>query len=178
MEYISLGGDCAVSYHLQKHHLRMHAYPLDWVLSPRISNCLQDEFRELWSEPILTWKNKTRSFPLLDEDWEEGNAELCRVVNRVYNITFLHDVSCLDDVPDVRKKYERRISRFHAVMRNPDIVKKCFRMGKHEELVDICKELGYVNVHLYQCEPVSGTDWKRDEWDWKGWFSSEPDCKW
>ena len=174
MEYISLGGDCAVAYQLQQHGLRTNAYPLDWVLSPTVQKCLDHEFHNLLDTSVLTWKNKSNSFPLIDDHWTDHTDITRRVVQSYYNITFLHDISCPDDMPSVIQKYERRIERFKTVMRDPAIVKKCFRMGKHESLMPIFKKLGYVNIHLYQHEHVHGSDWKKNEWDWYNWFTSEP----
>ena len=175
MEYISLGGDCAVAYQLQKYGLRTNAYPLDWVLSPTVQKCLEHEFYNLLDTSVLTWKNKSNSFPLIDEDWKDRKDIVQRVVQSCYNITFLHDISDVEDLPSVVQKYERRIARFKTVMKDPTIVKKCFRMGKKEPLTAILKTLGYVNIHLYQCENVQGSDWKKNEWDWCNWFKSEPD---
>ena len=95
-----------------------------------------------------------------------------------YHITYLHDISTDEEksleVKKAREKYEKRINRFHHIMKDSSILKKCFRMGKYEPLQEWFTTLGYKNVYIYQHKPVSGSDWKRTEWDWESWFNSNP----
>ena len=179
MEYISLGGDCAVAYQLQKFGLRKQAYPFDWILSTRLNKIIQDECKYMWDESYLIWKNTSNSFPIIHDHWNNKLSSTQRVGHSRYHITYLHDISNNEEksteIIKAREKYENRINRFHIIMKDPSILKKCFRMGKTEPLQDWFTTLGYKNVYIYQRESVSGTDWKRNEWDWESWFNSEPD---
>ena len=178
MEYISLGGDCAVAYQLQKFGLRKQSYPFDWILSPRLNKIIQDECKYMWDESYLTWKNHSSSFPKINEHWDSTLHSTIRIVHSHYHITYLHDISTDEEksleVKKAREKYEKRINRFHNIMKDSSILKKCFRMGKYEPLQEWFTTLGYKNVYIYQHESVSGSDWKRNEWDWESWFNSNP----
>jgi hypothetical protein len=172
MEYISLGSDCAIAYHLERLGLRTHSYPFDWVLSPCIEPSIQDNFP--WLDELQFKHNNY--YPRIEEQWKDETELLQYVVDVKYKITFLHDFSSKEDLPGVKEKYRRRIDRFQAVMRDPTICKKCFRMGK-VKIKDLCvlfRQAGYQNVHVYVHEHVKGVDWKKEKWNWKEWFESEP----
>jgi len=185
MEYISLGGDCAVAYHLQRMGLRTCAYPFDWILTPRIVPLLESQGVDFIQEELLIWKNKTSSFPRIDEDWGSEcavawcDSELSRVVHKTYKCSFVHDLKDKQDIHNIKEcieKYKRRWERFHQIMKNPKVYKKCFRMGKKEDIETVCESLGYINYTIIQHESIPGTDWKRNDWHWEKWFQ-EPICE-
>jgi hypothetical protein len=168
MEYISLGGDCSVAYQLQRHGLKNASYPFDWIQSPFIIPLLELK-GEWFQESELVWK-KQQAFPLLDEEWKEDAQLLYRVYHKQLKCTFLHDFVSQDKADKVKEKYKKRWARFDSVMKNPLIHKRCFRMGLWEDVELVFQEMNYKNISLYQHEWVSSTSWKRQDWDWKGWF--------
>ena len=92
--YISLGGDCAIAYHLQQHHLRFMSFPFDWIISPRIENCLRTDFRHIFDPLLYTEKTQKFQFQHINEDWgdvtESDEIGCCRI-----SIFLLASFSCL-----------------------------------------------------------------------------------
>lgn len=171
--YISLGGDCAVAYHMQKYHLRQASFPFDWIISPRIEKCLRDDFRHLFDPLLYTEKtqSKRQSFQPIDEDWAEDIEGCCRIVHSLYKFTFLHE----RHVDDIIPKYKRRVDRFLQVMRDPTIHKEVFRMSTdaNEEytLPKVFDECGYINYSFYYKRMPSDIDWKKEMFGWREWFN-------
>ena len=174
--YISLGGDCAVSYHLQQNHLRFASFPFDWIISPQVEKCLRDDFRHLFDPLLYTEKTHSRrqSFQPINEDWVENisitKEGCCRIVHSLYKFTFLHERKVEDIIP----KYKRRVERFLQVMRDSTIHKKVFRMSadvtEEYTLSSVFKECGYINYDFYYKRMPSDIDWKKENFGWKDWF--------
>jgi hypothetical protein len=173
--YISLGGDCAISYHLQQHNLRFASFPFDWIISPRIDHCLRGDFRHLFDPLLYTEKTQKFQFQAIDEDWMEYDdkiekKECCRIVHSLYKFTFLHERNVEDIIP----KYKRRVDRFLQVMRDSTIHKKIFRMSadvsEEHTLPSVFKECGYINYDFYYKRMPSDIDWKKENFGWKEWF--------
>jgi hypothetical protein len=127
--YISLGAACSSSLVLRELNLRKEAYPFDWILSPHESLCqaLASDFEWFLTDLAL----RPDSTGVIDH----------------YGLHFVHDwptsadsrfdalkgdftgASRLIDnweayTPSVRKKYQRRISRFRNACTGNDLV--CF----------------------------------------------------
>lgn len=175
--YISLGGDCAISYHLQQHHLRFASFPFDWIISPRIENCLRTDFRHLFDPLLYAEKTQKFQFQTIEEDWgdvtESDEIGCCRIIHSLYKFTFLHE----RNVEDIISKYKRRVDRFLQVMRDPTIHKKVFRMSADvtEECIlpSVFKECEYVNYDFYYKRMPSGIDWKKENFGWQEWFNEK-----
>ena len=173
--YISLGGDCAVAYHLQQHHLRVTSFPFDWIISPQIEKCLRDDFMHLFDPLLYTEKthSKRQSFQPIDEDWVEDleDKDGCfRIVHSLYKFTFLHE----RNVDDIIPKYKRRVDRFLQVMRDSTIHKEVFRMSadasEEYRLPKVFDECGYLNYDFYYKRMPSDIDWKKKSFGWREWF--------
>lgn len=174
--YISLGGDCAISYHLQQHHLRFASFPFDWIISPRIEHCIRTDFRHLFDPLLYTEKTQKSQFQPINEDWGDIETEeigCCRIIHSLYKFTFLHE----RNVEDIISKYKRRVDRFLQVMRDPTIHKKVFRMSadvtEEYTLPSVFKECGYLNYDFYYKRMPSDIDWKKESFAWKEWFNEK-----
>lgn len=192
VEYISLGSDCCIAYHLQKYNLRNVSYPFDWIYTKYFAYLLmffENDLNGLLND--IRIKNCCRnSFPFLEtDDWnDENNAKsTCqRVVDSTYKFEFVHDFTSLDvplgilplDLNVVKEKYKRRIERFHTVMLDETIHKKLFRIGKKNEDITSLEtcfyKLGYKNFSIYHQSyenfPLSN-DWKREKFNFLKWFN-------
>lgn len=161
--YIPLGNDCSIAYQLDKFGLRSVALPFDWILTPSINNvimCLEDNFSKFFDN--LKVKNKC-NFPLLNEHWNENVSHTIRVVNE-YGFHFLHDFTSLEDLPEVKEKYLRRIERFNEITSNKTIKKVFIRLGKKQQL--------NLDGHTIFVENKKCKSWKKDEIDWLDVFTN------
>ena len=168
IEYISLGGDCATAYHLSQHGLRTQSYPFDWITTPLLTPCIKENFSRFMEGWTI---KKTVVVPCIVEDWQDTEQTMYRMTN-AYGFTFLHDIGIDTDINDVKEKYQRRIDRFQCMMMNPDITKHVFRMySRHDPLEDLFQHVGYKNTVLHSIPMLTGSSWKKENHDWKTWFS-------
>jgi hypothetical protein len=164
--YISLGSDCSIAYHLQKYGLRSFSFPFDWILSPKIEKCIENDFIDLF-DPLHYIEKNSKSFtPLLDEDWNEENENNIKIYHSIYKLTFLHDT-----FTDLIEKYKRRVDRFYKIMKDPTIHKKLFRMSRDiSDLSILFDKKEFVNYKIYYQKMINGRDWKKEEFDWEKWL--------
>lgn len=105
----SLGENCIPSLKLRQFNLRKFAGPFDWVGSPKLSNVIKliaTNFSNFLNEKNLIVPQYASEEDLL-------------VVDLAHHISFNHDFKTnvntlqhLSDLPQVQKKYEKRINRF------------------------------------------------------------------
>lgn len=174
-EYISLGRDCCIAYHLQRLGKKKKSYPFDWLLVKNIDavySLIENDFRDFLDPKYLQYKNNIRESFLVNDEKIENNVNLLRVTNIKYKINFLHDFSSkdVDELETVTEKYNRRINRFYTVMRNENIIKHLFYIGLPNETnieklhsLFINKEFYNFSIHLISSD-ISTTSWKREEW--------------
>ena len=123
--YISLGARCYVAHCMSKHGLRSFSGPFDWCTSDFFEGViplLETDFKE-----FMLYKNLKVS-----EEYGEKVFDDLK-----YKINYPHDVkkSLKEDYDGIYEKYQRRIERFRAEIRNPT----CFIRGVKsiEELISI-----------------------------------------
>lgn len=127
---ISLGYFCSIASELERLGLRNASYPFDWCISDfeGVINAISNGFKDFLSYEYLSQNKKYRSI----------------YMNDIYKIKFFHDFdkySGLDkQLPDVKKKYARRIERFYYDIKKPTLFIRyisdeiCNEYGKSLEL--------------------------------------------
>jgi hypothetical protein len=184
--YIPLGSDCFVAYQLQKHGLRKAAYPFDWIISDikGIELCILNDFSNFIDKEYLVCKGKSNSFPHLDEDYCELDADnysTIKMKHTLYNFVFPHDFKddfSNDDFEHIVNKYNRRIKRFYNIMCSPEKKvllgignKKSFeRLEYLKEIMNIKSFINYEIKFILYNELPKSENWKRDEFDFMNWI--------
>jgi hypothetical protein len=125
MYYISLGNTCGVAYQLKKHGLRNHAFPFDWLKTPKLSTIiklLENKFDGLLDKSNFKFVKYSDKF----FNSNGNNQMMALYKNTIYNIIFYHDFikdSNFDDQFIIfKEKYQRRITRFYDILNSNEIV--------------------------------------------------------
>jgi len=111
MHVISLGYFCSVAEGIEKMGLRSASYPFDWVISdfPGVIRAINNHFENLLEYDQL-YQSRDHSG---------------RYQNMEYGISFFHDFSpyqsLQEQLPDVQRKYSRRIERFYKSVAEPTL---------------------------------------------------------
>lgn len=171
MEIISLGSNCAITYHLQYYGLRQKAYPFDWT---KISIKSLIDIIENW---FIDYSNiKIKKF--------SNNHESLILINP-YNVTFAHEVIVNNDIDNFIKKLNNRINRFYE-LENPTFIRletsnlsnnqiKLYdklvlllnELFHNYKLIVICnKEINNPNIKWIKLNDFN-SDWKYPNIDWK-----------
>lgn len=115
---ISLGSFCSVAMELEKRGLRCASYPFDWLITDRLEaviDLIGNNFNDFLSCPQMC---------------REGRPDV--YFNRKTSSHFYHDFNPHDpleeQIPQLQKKYDRRISRFYSDIRKPTLfIRYCIR---------------------------------------------------
>jgi hypothetical protein len=111
MNYISLGYFCSVAIELEKLGLRSESSPFDWTLADfkGVIAAIEENFSGFMDYEYLLQSGEYREIYL----------------NSRYNIKFFHDFDMYRplsvQLPEVRKKYDRRIERFYKSICEPTL---------------------------------------------------------
>lgn len=123
IEYISIGGTCAIAYQLQINKLRNCAYPFDWVKSQNLKNIskvIKNNFIG-YCDFIKSSDSPNKNFPMIDNKNNfDINGKSCIVAKNKYNIRFYHDFdnsNFSNQTKEVATKYMRRIDRFYDTIK-------------------------------------------------------------
>lgn len=173
MEYISLGKDCCMAYHLQRLGKKKNTYPFDWLLIKNLDtvySLIEDDFIDFLNPNYLQYKNNVRESFLVTDNEIEKDVSLMRVTNTKYKIHFLHDFESTDELEKVVEKYNRRINRFYEIMRDQNTIKHLFYLSSInetnvEKLNSLFISKGFYNFSIHLIfSPIPTTSWKREEW--------------
>jgi len=136
---IPIGVDCSASHYLRARGLRKEAFPFDWNVTPVLSaiRLIENGFEGFLDEEDLLFLPPTRRI-LFEEngvDVKETEDIITPVVCRRYGILFPHDFSERGpaDLPDVRRKYARRIDRLREIIESPRERSFVFHVGDLNE---------------------------------------------
>lgn len=111
MRYISLGYFCSVALELEKLGLRNESSPFDWVISDfkGVIRAIQENFSNFLDYEYLSQDKDNHSI----------------YMNTKYNVKFFHDfdkyLPLYKQLPKVKEKYNRRISRFYKSITEPTL---------------------------------------------------------
>ena len=109
--YISLGGNCSITYQLNKFNLRNKAFPLDWakIKINQLINVLENNF-ENYTESL-----QIKGFSDSHQSYIITNDYSIQFAHELINIDELGELKALDDFKD---KIKRRITRFQNLSNN------------------------------------------------------------
>lgn len=120
-----MGGFCQVAYQIERNNLKTFSGPIDWMLSPYLSDVnrlLKMRFLDFMNLNNLTVQGK-------------ANIDTYIVKDNLYNIESYHDFSTeyTDDplfpYPVFKNKLDRRINAFYNKCSNSDSI-LFIRMGE------------------------------------------------
>lgn len=179
-EIVSLGGNCAVSYHLNKYKLRKNSYPFDW--SKLSINQLNIVLKNKFQDYNKVYKYKfSENHKLIETDL----SQLSFIYKNKYNVTFAHEL--YNEYECIEYKLQYRIQRFinledpifiYFHLNNKKIDKSVmelynnlYKYFKDFRLVIICKEKLYKNeenknILLFTFNEFND-DWKYDNINWR-----------
>ena len=123
-EYISLGSNCSVAYHLHKNNLRKNGYPFDWSKSTltQLLSSLQDNCLKYTN--TLEISNFSNSHPYIKIYGSDKNlfsqigTYKCK---NVYGITMSHELVKKNDFTTLKEKLDSRIKRLYSLKDNNSI---------------------------------------------------------
>lgn len=114
---ISLGTDCACASYLNRHNLRFHSFPFDWLTVAPFENRISLVVNDF--EHFLDYNDLKFLF---SGDEQPFNKEKDGFQNVKTKFNFYHDfpanVPLEKSLPSVREKYNRRIKRFYKKIHN------------------------------------------------------------
>ena len=151
--FISLGGNCAITYQLNKHKVRDEAYPFDWckIDIKDLIQVLKNNFKDYDNVDIYCVSNKHKKF---DNDNNILAPESTMFKNKY--CLFAHEV---DDKNIFCESLKRRIERFKKLSHNTIKYNK-INSFKHNILTFIRLELkrptyDYMNQIIRLCEELN-----------------------
>ncbi|MBM7691244.1 hypothetical protein JOC77_000649 [Peribacillus deserti] len=153
----SLGHNCLAGIQLRKNNLRPFAGVLDWVGSPSLPHVtllLQNQFAGFLEQPNLQFRGYATDMDLLVSD-------------NIYQIYFNHDFKTdvntptnLAAYPEVKEKYNRRISRFKDKLANGQRLLFIRTQGTLEEITELEKVLSKIVKNDFRILVVNHTNVK------------------
>ena len=139
--YMSLGGTCAVAYHLRKFQPdKYHSSPFDWckMRIDQLNAVLQADFYDYSRLSVKKW---SRNHPYIsdsihdrtdsnnDHNEDNDNNEGSLILTNSYGITFAHQIIKENQIDDFSDKLDRRISIFRG-LRSCRVTLVRFESGK------------------------------------------------
>lgn len=132
MNYISLGYFCSVALELEKYGLRKESSPFDWLITEfeGVITLIENHFKDFLAYEYLAQNKEDRLF----------------YMNTKYRAKFVHDFDkykpLAPQLPEVQKKFERRIERFYKTIAEPTLF---IRYISDEKMVDgVSEELIWI----------------------------------
>lgn len=187
MIYISLGGNCSVTYHLSKNNLREKAYPFDWckISIKQLINILEQDFENF----VDTIELKKISY-----NHSSNSTNYSIILNNIYNITFAHELISIFEIDDFKNMLNRRIKRFKNINDYVIFIRIELEPIKENYYNNIIKLINLLNkyctnyilklilntdinfkfpenVQIYKFDCFS-SDWKMNNIDWKKFLSN------
>ena len=190
--YISLGGDCSVSFQLRKLGLQhLGSMPLDWFRIDKpesVLSILENDFLDIANLSMYKATKQSEMFNYFNsQNTLSGESEnpiksLMRLKHIKYGLIAPHEYIGADiDIDHFQGKYTRRIERFRKIVCDPDIRKVFVYLDQSgKELMEKFKmaltRYGCVNFDIVIVKtrdydhliPVDQPfDWRREYIDWK-----------
>jgi hypothetical protein len=173
--YISLGEDCAISYHLDLLGLREFALPFDWAINKNTSKLIQ-LIRDIFADNNSIFFNKNNwKFKEIKKDTHilEGANTFSkfRAIHQIYKCEYPHEFTEEIKWDSFEKKYSRRINRFKELAlsdRKIIFIRGSSCKNLNVELESCLKkyfpnfqDIKYIDYTKYEWECNSTSSWKR-----------------
>lgn len=179
--FISLGGNCSVSYHLNDFSLREEAYPFDWceISLQRLIKVLEKQFKNYLNIEIIKYSNYHSQF-------EDDCGSF--ILKNPYGIKFAHELKKEDELEGFKESISRRIERF-LELKHPIFVRietsnlSKEKMQKYKQLEDILDnyftdyEIRLISKEKYESKRTKwfkleafSSDWTFPNVDWNEIF--------
>lgn len=182
MQYVSLGGNCAVAFQLDKFNKSHKRYPFDWcnMTLHQLIDVLNNNFHNF--EDINVVKKS------LNHVCFKTNDDYSLILKNKYNIKFAHELLNDDNIIEFKQKIKRRIERFNNLKCPIFIRLELFNKSKeyleknYEKLLKVLKsrfdnfymiiisnkEIEIIDKHvIFHKFENYDNDWKYDNLDWK-----------
>jgi hypothetical protein len=182
MLYISLGGNCSITYHLIENNLREKAYPFDWckISIKQLINILEHNFNNF----VNTIELKKISY-----NHPSTNYNYSFILSNIYNIYFAHEIFSIFEIDEFKNKLNRRIQRFNNINDSVIFIRielEPIKQNYYNYIIKLINVLdkyckNYIlklilnndinfkfpdNVQIYKFDCFS-SDWKMNYIDWK-----------
>jgi len=105
MTHISLGSNCSISYHLQKHNLKLKSFPFDWskLSITQLISVLENDFSD-YVESLNIHK--------ISHIHPTNSTNYSIILKNLYNITFAHEIINEEELIIFKNKLKYRINNF------------------------------------------------------------------
>jgi hypothetical protein len=182
---VSLGSSCLPTYQLKRCNLRSFSGPLDWVLSPSLSDLnrlLQNKLSDLMELKSMRMLNGPH-YNMLNDNSEPLKSQTYQIMDTNYNITSVHDFPVVpnDDwsisYPAYKEKLTKRINKFLEKIINSNSILFVRTSASYEETVDLKSVLSQItdkNFNILVVNLVVGLqNVVEKNWGIEGVFSVE-----
>ena len=143
MKYISLGSECSAAAALKNLGLRDASYPFDWLDANKgdMSKCLIEKFDHFMRDPVLS---STRIIANYDFEFPHDFPK----TDVKQGEEFLIVDNWKDYLEEVRKKYQRRINRFLAILMGNEPIIFLRRDSPSDRVVNLMSSISQINPFL------------------------------
>ena len=171
--YISLGEDCAISYHLQLLGLRESAFPFDWAIHKDTSKLIEF-IRDIFADnnSIFFDKNNWKLKPIKNDTHiiEDANTfSKFRAIHTVYKCEYPHEFTESVDWIIFVNKYMRRINRFKEIAKSDRkiIFIRGYTNYDLNNHLEICLKEYFLNFQDIKYINYTKYEWANDVDGWK-----------
>lgn len=149
-EFVSLGGNCAIAYHLKKYNITNNRFPFDWceISINKLNQVLENRFLNF---DDLKIKKISKNHNLISENINSVKSSL--ILSNYYNIKFAHEIIDKYQLEEFCYILKARIQNFFE-LKNPIFIRletgsksiKCFQF-EYYRLLNKLKKI-FVNFKL------------------------------
>ena len=173
--YVSLGSQCSVAYHLKRLNLSQYSYPFDWckLNIKKLINVLENNFQDF---SIIKFKKYSLNHKyLIDSEITNINSI---IIQNKYGIEFAHEITEKYEISEFQNKLIKRIERFKN-LKNPIFI-RIENQNLNKDKMLLYKKLENILKKYFQNFKILLISYEKYETDITKWFKLEnfsPDWK-
>lgn len=179
-EFISLGGNCAVTYQLRNLKLYNNSFPFDWC-KLNIKNLIKVLENNFENFENIEFKKKSSNHKIIDKELTENDS---LIFKNKYGIEFAHEICNKYEIGEFKEKIISRIEKFKN-LENPIFIRletqnlSEEKMKLYEKLEFLLKkyfdnfQIILISKHKYESNITQyielkdfSEDWRYPELDW------------